>query len=142
MVQGHCILAILVACLGKYAPKLVWFALHCSGHSYRCMLVQAAGRGISRPAFRVIQQHFATGGNVGDVAAREEVWEVAGQLAGLALSVAILQALDTDGIETSLLVNPAIAVSVLWLVSQLIHIGLRCAAVFSGVCGVLAMIVF
>lgn len=93
-----------------------------------CQPVQAAGRGISRPAFRVIQQHFATGGNVGDVAAREEVWEVAGQLTGLALSVAMLQSLDSDGIESTLLVSPAVAVIVLWLVTQLSHIALRCSA--------------
>ena len=73
----------------------------------------------------MIQQHFATGGNVGDVAAREEVWEVAGQLAGLALSVAILQALDADGVDSALLVSPAVAVIVLWLTAQVSHIFLR-----------------
>ena len=76
----------------------------------------------------MIQQHFATGGNVGDVAAREEVWEVAGQLAGLALSVAILQALDADGVDSALLVSPAVAVIVLWLASQVSHIFLRWGA--------------
>lgn len=79
----------------------------------------------------MIQQHFATGGNVGDVAAREEVWEVAGQLAGLALSVGILQALDTDGIDDMLPVSPAVAVIVLWLASQMVHISLRCAVLLT-----------
>jgi len=55
--------------------------------------LKALGRGLGRPAFRVVQTHFAASGNVGDVAAKEEVWEVTGQLAGLSLSVALLGAL-------------------------------------------------
>lgn len=65
---------------------------------------------------------------MGDVAAREEVWEVAGQLVGLALSVALLQALDSDGADSILAVSPAVAVIVLWLTAQLSHIFLRCGA--------------
>lgn len=36
---------------------------------------QATGKGIGRPSFRVIQNHFAARNNVGDIAAKEEVWE-------------------------------------------------------------------
>jgi hypothetical protein len=47
--------------------------------------------------FRVVQTHFAATGNVGAVAAKEEVWEVAAQLAGYAASVALLQGLEGTG---------------------------------------------
>ena len=36
-------------------------------------LAKSVGKGMGKPAFRVIQQHFAIGNNVGDVAAKEEV---------------------------------------------------------------------
>ena len=62
--------------------------------------VSAAAKGVARPAARVIQAHFASAsrlGNVGDVAAKEEVWEVAGQIVGLAAGVAVLDALLLGG---------------------------------------------
>ena len=38
-------------------------------------LALAAGKGMGKPCFRIIQTHFARKrGNVGDVAAKEEVW--------------------------------------------------------------------
>jgi hypothetical protein len=40
------------------------------------LMLQAVGKGMGRPVFRVIQTHFAAAGNVGAVAAKEEVWEV------------------------------------------------------------------
>ncbi len=40
--------------------------------------VQALGKGMGKPVFRVIQTHFAVAQNVGAVAAKEEVWEVGG----------------------------------------------------------------
>lgn len=86
--------------------------------------VQAAGKGISRPAFRVIQNHFATRGNVGDVAAREEIWEVIGQLIGLASSVALLQALDS---ATASGTDAATTVIGTWATVQGAHLVLRCA---------------
>ncbi len=46
------------------------------------------------PVFRVIQTHFAASGNVGAVAAKEEVWEVAAQLTGYAASIVMLRALE------------------------------------------------
>ncbi len=46
---------------------------------------------------RVIQTHFASANNVGAVAAKEEVWEVVGQLAGYATSLALLQGLENTG---------------------------------------------
>lgn len=52
---------------------------------------------MGKPVFRVIQNHFAASGNVGAVAAKEEVWEVTAQLAGYALSVALLQQLQDAG---------------------------------------------
>lgn len=36
-------------------------------------LALAAGKGMGKPAFRIIQTHFAADNNVGDVAAKEEV---------------------------------------------------------------------
>lgn len=36
-------------------------------------LALAAGKGMGKPAFRIIQTHFAAANNVGDVAAKEEV---------------------------------------------------------------------
>jgi hypothetical protein len=42
--------------------------LACSGK-----FCQALGKGMGKPVFRVIQTHFAAAGNVGAVAAKEEV---------------------------------------------------------------------
>ncbi|XP_027350560.1 protein root UVB sensitive 5 isoform X2 [Abrus precatorius] len=53
-------------------------------------LTKAVARGLKDPSFRVIQSHFAISGNLGEVAAKEEVWEVAAQLLGLALGISIL----------------------------------------------------
>eukprot|EP00892_Ulva_mutabilis_P001100 jgi/Ulvmu1/10991/UM007_0171.1 len=83
---------------------------------------KAAGKGIGRPAFRVIQNHFATRGNVGDVAAREEIWEVTAQLVGLAASVALLRALDA---ATSAGADAAATVIGTWAVVQGAHLILR-----------------
>ena len=60
-------------------------------------LAKATGKGMGRPCFRVIQTYFAAANNVGDVSAKEEVWEVTAQMAGLALSVALLSALEASG---------------------------------------------
>jgi hypothetical protein len=43
------------------------------------------------------QTHFAASGNVGAVAAKEEVWEVSAQLAGYGLSVLLLNELQDAG---------------------------------------------
>ncbi|KAF3448182.1 hypothetical protein FNV43_RR08894 [Rhamnella rubrinervis] len=59
---------------------------------------KAIARGLKDPSFRVIQYHFATAGNLGEVAAKEEVWDVAAQLLGLALGILIL---DTPGLVRS-----------------------------------------
>ncbi|KAH8505986.1 hypothetical protein H0E87_012990 [Populus deltoides] len=53
-------------------------------------LTKAVARGLKDPSFRVIQNHFAVSGNLGEVAAKEEVWEVGAQLLGLALGILIL----------------------------------------------------
>ncbi|KAL9152956.1 hypothetical protein ABFS82_10G017200 [Erythranthe guttata] len=53
-------------------------------------LAKAVGRGLRDPSFRVIQNHFAISGNLGDVSAKEEVWEVAAQLVGLGLGILAL----------------------------------------------------
>ncbi|EFJ42799.1 hypothetical protein VOLCADRAFT_119273 [Volvox carteri f. nagariensis] len=55
---------------------------------------QALGKGMGKPVFRVIQTHFARSQNVGAVAAKEEVWEVAAQMVGLMASVAVLRTLE------------------------------------------------
>ncbi|KAH8945225.1 hypothetical protein BDL97_12G029800 [Sphagnum fallax] len=61
-------------------------------------LTKATAKGLKDPSFRVIQNHFAVSENVGDVAAKEEVWGVAGQLVGLAFGVLLLR---TPGVSTS-----------------------------------------
>ena len=60
-------------------------------------IAKAMGTGIGRPCFRVIQTHFALDNNIGDVSAKEEVWEVAAQLVGIAASVALLSWLEMLG---------------------------------------------
>jgi Vitamin B6 photo-protection and homoeostasis len=83
-------------------------------------LLQAAGRGIGRPSFRVIQNHFALESNVGDVAAKEEVWEVTAQLAGLALSIGVLELLEGQS------GNAAVKIVGAWCVAQGLHLLFRC----------------
>jgi hypothetical protein len=58
--------------------------------SFGGIWMQAIAKGLKDPSFRVIQNHFAVSENVGDVAAKEEVWGVAGQLVGLAFGVLLL----------------------------------------------------
>lgn len=82
-------------------------------------LCKATGRGMGRPSFRVIQTHFASiENNVGDVAAKEEVWEVAGQLVGLAASVALLNGLENSGQGGDLIVP-------LWVGVHTVHVTIR-----------------
>ncbi|XP_051130396.1 protein root UVB sensitive 5 [Andrographis paniculata] len=80
-------------------------------------LAKAVGRGLRDPSFRVIQNHFAISGNLGEVSAKEEVWEVAAELVGLGLGIL---ALDTPGISTS---YPTLAST--WLVIRLLHLYFR-----------------
>jgi hypothetical protein len=80
-------------------------------------LTKAIARGLKDPSFRVIQNHFAVSGNLGDVAAKEEVWEVGGQLVGLALGVLILA---TPQLLTS---YPEVALT--WMGLRLLHLWLR-----------------
>lgn len=55
---------------------------------------KALAKGMANPAFRVMQQHFARNNNIGEVSAKEESWEVAGQMTGLLTSIAILTSLQ------------------------------------------------
>ncbi|KAJ4704448.1 Protein root UVB sensitive 5 [Melia azedarach] len=80
-------------------------------------LAKAVARGLKDPSFRVIQNHFAVSGNLGDVAAKEEVWEVSAQLLGLALGILIL---DTPGLVRSYPV-----LSLTWMSMRLLHLWLR-----------------
>ncbi|XP_009804144.1 protein root UVB sensitive 5-like isoform X2 [Nicotiana tabacum] len=80
-------------------------------------LAKAVARGLKDPSFRVIQNHFAITGNLGDVAAKEEVWEVAAELVGLALGIL---ALDTPGISKS---YPTLALT--WLSVRILHLWFR-----------------
>ncbi|XP_043688616.1 protein root UVB sensitive 5 isoform X2 [Telopea speciosissima] len=80
-------------------------------------LAKAVARGLKDPSFRVIQNHFAISGNLGEVAAKEEVWEVAAQLIGLALGILVL---DTPGIVTSYSM-----LEFTWLSMRLLHLWLR-----------------
>ncbi|KAI5663500.1 hypothetical protein M9H77_22823 [Catharanthus roseus] len=80
-------------------------------------LTKAVARGLKDPSFRVIQNHFAISGNLGEVAAKEEVWEVAAELLGLALGIL---ALDTPGISLSYS-----SLTLTWLIIRLLHLWLR-----------------
>eukprot|EP00775_Hariotina_reticulata_P012982 gene12982-13111_t len=78
---------------------------------------KALGKGMGKPVFRVIQTHFAATGNVGAVAAKEEVWEVSAQLAGYVASVLVLQSLQDAGSWQT--------VVGLWAGVQAVHVGAR-----------------
>ncbi|OIW01178.1 hypothetical protein TanjilG_10339 [Lupinus angustifolius] len=80
-------------------------------------LTKAIARGLKDPSFRVIQNHFALSGNLGEVAAKEEVWEVVAQLAGLGLGILIL---DTPGLVKS---YPVLLST--WMSVRLLHLWLR-----------------
>ncbi|KAI3840903.1 hypothetical protein MKW92_040711 [Papaver armeniacum] len=80
-------------------------------------LTKAVARGLRDPSFRVIQNHFAVSGNLGEVAAKEEVWEVTAQLIGLGLGVLVL---DSPGIQTSYT-----TLTLTWLSMRLLHLLLR-----------------
>ncbi|KAL2480458.1 Protein root UVB sensitive 5 [Abeliophyllum distichum] len=80
-------------------------------------LAKAVGRGLRDPSFRVIQNHFAISGNLGEVSAKEEVWEVAAELIGLSLGIL---ALDTPGISSS---YPVLGST--WLSMRLLHLWFR-----------------
>ncbi|WJX76652.1 Protein root UVB sensitive 5 [Trifolium repens] len=80
-------------------------------------LTKAIARGLKDPSFRVIQSHFAISANLGEVAAKEEVWEVVAQLVGLGLGILIL---DTPGLVKS---YPVLTST--WLSIRLLHLWLR-----------------
>lgn len=80
-------------------------------------LAKAVARGLKDPSFRVIQNHFAISGNLGDVAAKEEVWEVSAQLVGLGLGILVL---STPGVVRS---YPVLAST--WMTMRLLHLWLR-----------------
>nr|GEU68849.1 hypothetical protein [Tanacetum cinerariifolium] len=80
-------------------------------------LAKAVARGLKDPSFRVIQNHFAVSGNLGDVAAKEEVWEVSAQLIGLGLGILVL---STPGLVRS---YPVLAST--WMTMRLLHLWLR-----------------
>ncbi|XP_041023011.1 protein root UVB sensitive 5 isoform X1 [Juglans microcarpa x Juglans regia] len=80
-------------------------------------LAKAVARGLKDPSFRVIQNHFAISGNLGEVAAKEEVWEVAAQLLGLGLGILFL---DAPGLFRS---YPVLALT--WMSMRLLHLWLR-----------------
>ncbi|KAH7672937.1 Root UVB sensitive family protein [Dioscorea alata] len=80
-------------------------------------LTKAVARGLKDPAFRVIQSHFAISSNLGEVVAKEEVWEVTAQLVGLALGILVM---DTPGLQTSYSM-----LALTWLIVRLLHLWLR-----------------
>lgn len=53
----------------------------------------------------MVQNHFAVTNNIGAVSAKEEVWEVVGQLAGYAFSLLLLDALQKSGEAQHLLAS-------------------------------------
>ncbi|XP_047053958.1 protein root UVB sensitive 5-like isoform X2 [Lolium rigidum] len=80
-------------------------------------LAKAVGRGFRDPSNRVIQNHFSKSGNLGEIAAKEEVWEVGAQLLGLSIGVLIL---DTPGIQSSYS-----TLTLTWLGVRLLHLWFR-----------------
>ncbi|XP_020276291.1 protein root UVB sensitive 5 isoform X2 [Asparagus officinalis] len=80
-------------------------------------LAKAVARGLKDPSFRVIQNHFAITGNLGEVAAKEEVWEVTAQLLGLAIGILIM---DTPVIQTSYA-----KLTITWFSLRILHLWLR-----------------
>ncbi|KAK3226148.1 hypothetical protein Dsin_006010 [Dipteronia sinensis] len=80
-------------------------------------LAKAVARGLKDPSSRVIQNHFAISGNLGEVAAKEEVWEVSAQLLGLGFGILVL---DTPGLVRS---YPVLGST--WLSIRLLHLWLR-----------------
>ncbi|KAA3463776.1 protein root UVB sensitive 5-like isoform X4 [Gossypium australe] len=87
------------------------------GSAGRLKSDQAVARGLKDPSFRVIQNHFAISGNLGEVSAKEEVWEVTAQLLGLSLGILIL---DTPGLVRS---YPVLVST--WASMRLLHLWLR-----------------
>lgn len=53
-------------------------------------VTKAVCRGLKDPSARVMQTHLASTDNIGQVAAKQEVWNVLGQLTGLVGGVALL----------------------------------------------------
>lgn len=82
-------------------------------------VAKAVGAGIGRPCFRVIQNHFAKVNNIGDVSAKEEVWETTAQLVGIAASVALLRGLEAVSADDASVVVPA------WFAVQGLHVVVR-----------------
>ncbi|WOL14951.1 protein root UVB sensitive 5 [Canna indica] len=80
-------------------------------------LAKAIARGLKDPSFRVIQNHFALSANLGEVAAKEEVWEVAAQLLGLTIGILVL---EIPGIQTSYS-----TLVFTWFSIRLLHLWLR-----------------
>jgi hypothetical protein len=80
--------------------------------------LKAIGKGVSKPAFRVIQGHLARANNVGAVSAKEEVWEVLGQTLGLLSAVLVINSFE--GREGSVE-----SVALIWVVMQLSHVFFR-----------------
>ncbi|XP_078435592.1 root UVB sensitive protein (Protein of unknown function, DUF647) isoform X2 [Wolffia australiana] len=80
-------------------------------------LSKAVARGLKDPSFRVIQNHFAISGNLGEVSAKEEVWEVGAQLIGLGIGILIL---DASQMETSYSM-----LAFTWLIIRSLHLVLR-----------------
>ena len=97
------------------APPAAFLPLAAAGTALR-----ACGKAVAAPAHQVILAHFARSGNLGAVAAKEEVQEVLAQLLGLAASVALLQ-------------QPALkddmgALAAAWAAASAVHVTLRYAA--------------
>ncbi|MCO5593203.1 hypothetical protein L7F22_047210 [Adiantum nelumboides] len=80
-------------------------------------LTKAVGKGLKDPSFRVIQNHFAIAGNMGEVSAKEEVWEVSAELIGIALGIAFL---SSPGLAAS---YSALVLS--WATVRALHLYLR-----------------
>eukprot|EP00898_Chlorokybus_atmophyticus_P006550 jgi/Chlat1/6897/Chrsp52S06582 len=80
-------------------------------------LAKAVAKGLAHPSHRVIQYHFAVNNNVGDIAAKEEVWEVMAELVGLLCGVLMLNNINGP--------NAYAEVALAWTATTLVHSALR-----------------
>ncbi|KAH7430532.1 hypothetical protein KP509_08G002900 [Ceratopteris richardii] len=78
---------------------------------------KAIAKGLKDPSFRVIQTHFAVAENMGEVSAKEEVWEVSAELLGIAIGVSLL---SSPSVSTS---YPTLVV--IWSIIRGFHLWLR-----------------
>eukprot|EP00271_Cylindrocystis_brebissonii_P003424 TRINITY_DN14387_c0_g1_i1.p1 TRINITY_DN14387_c0_g1~~TRINITY_DN14387_c0_g1_i1.p1 ORF type:complete len:529 (+),score=63.69 TRINITY_DN14387_c0_g1_i1:423-2009(+) len=80
-------------------------------------LLVALAHGLKEPSLRVIQMHFALNDNIGDVVAKEDVWDVVGQLVGMGCGILLLC--------TTLVSSSYWHLVTMWALLRILHLCLR-----------------